>query len=1191
MRNHSPLARKILFAIVVAFFSPTVLLYAQRDALSFERISVEDGLSQNTVYDILQDHMGFLWFGTEDGLNRFDGVNFKKYTHRVNDSLSLSNNRVISIIEDSKHRLWVGTIGGGLNLFERETGTFVSFKHNPDDNQSLSNNKVMTLLEDPSGMIWVGTADGGLNLFDPKTGHFKRYINTLETPNLLPSNVIRSLHLDTTGKLWIGTNKGLAVYNPTDETIADFKVYDSSGVEYPVGIIRRIFEDSLGKIWIATDDEGAVVYNPVENSFVLFGQNSKSQILLPCNTVHDFYEDDDGAIWIATYRGLVRYNPESSSSITYQNNLFNSQSLSSDQLRRLYMDSMGILWIGTDNNGINKFDTNAKRFVVYRSYPGGLLDISSTTISSIVEDNDGVIWIGTYNQGLIRFDVETESFEYISSNGSNANSLPSNFITSLALGPDNNLWVGTNKGLVKFNVATGNVHPVNFKLKQGDISQSLRVRDILFDSQDELWIATQDNGVIQFSPSEQSFENFRASINDSKSISQNRINSVFEDRAGNIWIATSHEGLNLFDKTSGETKKVFRKGTKEPKTIASDRIISFYQDTKGRLWLGTAEGLSLFSYADSTFTNFTALDGLSNDVVYAIEEDANGRLWISTNKGLSCLDYSNPLEPRFRNYDKFDGLPVNEFSSNASYTLKSGEMLFGGLNSFIVFNPLEINDDATLPWVYIYEARVAEQSFEDHKDTGDVVVNLLQKDSLEFSYSQNNISFYVTVIHPRAPQKNRYKYMLEGFDNKWIEPASFQQFVRYTNLKPGEYNFKVRACNSDGLWSDMGDEFHFTITKPFWNKWWFYLLISFIFSAIVYLLARLREARLVQSKELLEEMVNERTKEIQMQSERLHQANEEIRATSEALSEQNELLTAKNEEITIKNNELEEQKNSLANLAWELQDKNEEITAQRNEIERQKKEITDSIFYAQRIQQAVLPTQDQIKELFPEFFIFNRPKSIVSGDFYWATRIGRYRIVAVVDCTGHGVPGGFMSMLGVLMLNEVISLRGYTDPAKALNQLRQGIISVLHQKGEFSDAADGMDLSLCVIDDENKTLTYSGANSSMVIFEPLASTDKQVSVIRSDRMPIAYHPLMKSFSNKVVPISNETVILLYSDGIVDQFGGPSNKKFQHHRLLEFIVENSELPVETQGIVLEQIFDKWKGKTYQVDDVLVMGLRL
>jgi serine phosphatase RsbU (regulator of sigma subunit) len=376
-------------------------------------------------------------------------------------------------------------------------------------------------------------------------------------------------------------------------------------------------------------------------------------------------------------------------------------------------------------------------------------------------------------------------------------------------------------------------------------------------------------------------------------------------------------------------------------------------------------------------------------------------------------------------------------------------------------------------------------------------------------------------------------------------------------------------------------------------------------SAIVVGIILLREASLLKAKRELENLVELRTieitrknVEISNQAESLRQANEEIKTTYDVLAEQNKNLQELNEEITVQRNELEEQRNSLANLAWELQEKNEEITSQRNEIQKQKdmlaqqqKEITDSIMYAKRIQQAILPTLEQVGDCFNEFFIFYRPKSIVSGDFYWTSRIGKYRVIAVVDCTGHGVPGGFMSMLGLMMLNEVISQRQILDPAQALNYLRQNIISVLHQKGEITDAGDGMDLSLCIIDDEDMNLYYSGANSSIILMQPDDSGNYIINDIISDRMPISYHLVMRSFSTQKIKLKKGTLIYLYSDGISDQFSGENGKKFQILRLRDFILDNYLLPLKTQGMALEQLFDAWKGDMFQVDDVLVMGVKV
>jgi ligand-binding sensor domain-containing protein/serine phosphatase RsbU (regulator of sigma subunit) len=1188
---------KLKYLLAVTSLLVTQVLYGQRDAIDFKSLSVEDGLSQNTVYTIIQDHKGFMWFGTDDGLSRYDGYTFKNFYSESGKEGTLSNRRVIALLEDSKNRLWVGTIGGGLNLYNWETSTFKVYKNNPEDSRSLSNNRVMALTEDPSGKIWIGTADGGLNLFDPDNETFRVFRNSPTNPNLIPSNVIRSLFVDSKGILWIGSDRGIATYNIEKDLFERFSITGGAGKPYEVKIIRGFFEDRDGNIWIATDESGLIRYTPNNRNFEIFRFSPHNTNTIPSNTVHDIHQDEDGVVWIATFGGLSKFNPKDKSFINYIQNLSDKHSIASNLIRKVYEDNLGIVWIGTANNGVSKFNRNRKKFTIYRNYPENIFSLPSTTVRSVYEDGDGIIWLGTYGEGLISFEKSSETFKYHRYSRHRNDVIPDNFITSIAGDGRGKIWIGTNNGIAYTHSSKRDFNPIQINPEIPTSLPETRIRNLYVDRNNTLWVATLNNGLSKLLPDGKSFQTYKYHQNKPYTISQNRVTYMFEDRYNNFWVATSSEGLNLFDREGGVVSKLFKKDDNDSLSIASDRVLSFYQDTKDRFWIGTSEGLCLYNYSDSSFFTLSTRQGLPNDVIYGILEDGLGRLWMSTNKGISCLDFKGINDYSFRNYDKYDGFPTNEFSEGAFLKLRSGEMLFGGANNFIIFYPFEIVDDTIKPRVYITEARIEEKGVRGsmHKE---FVVDLLETDSLVLSYRQCNISLYIKVLHFSAPEKNRYMYMLEGYDHDWISPMSFQRFIKYTNLKPGEYTFRVKGRNPDGYWNEEGDSFHFTIKPPFWLAWWFYVLVALAFLLLILGVIKLRERVLIQQKHLLAEMVADRTleltsqrEELLIQSERLQQANEEIRATSEALADQNEMLKSKNEEITEKSIELEDQKNSLANLAWELQDKNEEITAQRNEIERQKKEITDSILYAQRIQQAVLPSQEQIKDLFSEFFIFNRPKSIVSGDFYWATRAGKHRIIAIVDCTGHGVPGGFMSMLGVLMLNEVISLRGIFDPAQALNQLRQGIISVLHQKGEFGDAPDGMDISLCVINDETSTLSYAGANSSIIIYNPANGDDSALQLVRSDRMPIAYHPFMKSFKSQNFKLTKGTTLFLFTDGLVDQFGGPSNKKFQQKRMQDFIVENRDLPMETQGIVLEQLFDSWKGETYQVDDLLVVGLKV
>jgi len=1184
------LNNKILYKIIILFsFLASLTSYAQREAIEFDRISVEDGLSQGTVYSILQDHKGFMWFGTEDGLNRFDGYSFKVFKFNPYQKGSLSNNRVISLIEDKENNIWIGTIGGGLVKYDHQTETFNTYKHNPDDSQSLSLNRVMALSEDPSGKIWVGTAEEGLNLFDPKTEKFKVYKNFPENPNTIPDNIIRSLYIDSNQTLYVGTNKGFCYYNSNDDNFITIKVYDKNGKHYPVGVVRRFLEDSDGDLWIATDDDGLIKYDREKRAFDIFihDENEKG---LASNTIHDLYQDDEGSIWIASYAGLQKFNPKTKQFKTYINNITNPRSISSNLIRTIYEDRTGIVWIGTYNHGINKFDRKHRKFTNYHNQPGDPLSLPSSIIRSIFEDSQGKIWIGTFGEGLVMFDIESEGFTHFTNNALDKNSLVNNYVTSIVQDFDNNIWISTYNGLSKYNPSKKSFK--TFIHNPDDINSlpDNKMRYLYIDKNNTLWIATLANGLCMYDQEKNVFIKYTSNPENPKAtLSQDRLMTMYEDNYNNFWVGTSGEGLNLFDRRTG-TVRQFKNDINDSTSISSNRIYCLYHDNYNRLWIGTDEGLNLFNYDNETFTAYRSYDGLPNDVIYGILEDNNGELWVSTNNGISHFNPNDNDKIQFNNYYKSDGLQNNEFSEGAYLKTKSGLLFFGGISNFNVIDPNNIKDNPFPPEVYITELRIINKNakFDEQKED---IINLLNKDFIELDHNRNNLSFYFTALHYSYSKRNKYKYRLEGFESSWVEPIENQRFATYTNLKPGKYKFMVIASNPDGVWNEKGDEFIVNINNPFWKTWWFLVFTFILTVGLIIGTIFLREANLKKNKRELEEMVSIRTAEIQQQAERLRHANEEIIATSDVLSEQNKQLQEKNEEISSQHNELENQRNALANLAWELQEKNEEIEKQKDLLASQTKEITDSIMYAKRIQQAVLPMQEQIRDLFSEFFIFNRPKSIVSGDFYWATRVGNNRIVASVDCTGHGVPGGFMSMLGVLMLNEVITQRGILDPEKALNHLRQNIISVLHQTGEYTDTGDGMDLSLCIINDEEKTLNYSGANSCILILQKNDEGEQEVIEIYSDRMPISYHLVMKSFTNQLIKLKKGSLLYLFSDGIIDQFGGEQGKKFQLSRFKNFIIENKNLPLETQGIALEQQFDKWKGDTYQVDDVLVLGIKV
>ena len=1187
--------------IFVLLFFISFIAVSQRDIIEFERISIEQGLSQSTIFCILQDHKGYMWFGTEDGLNRYDGYDFKVFNRDDYKENSLSNNRVIDLLEDFNNTLWVATIGGGLNKFDYKTETFSRFSHNPNDSNSLSNNRVMVLCEDPSRKIWVGTADGGLNLFDPNTSRFEVFMNTPQNPNIIPDNTVRALFVDSKGVLWVGTNNGACTYNRKTNSFYPLEILDSQGKKHGVGIIRKFFEDVLGNIWIATDSEGVICYLTSEKKYKFFN-NENGENSLAHNSVFDIYQDEKLFLWFATYGGLQRFNPATEVFETYSNNSSDPKSLSSNLVRSIYEDKLGVIWIGTYNDGICKFSQKFRKFEVYRNQANRPLEIAPSTIRAFWEDTNGFVWIATYGSGLLKFDYANQSFTQYRSNPSSSLSLTDDNVTSLVGDRDGLIWVGTTDGLCVLD-QNGRICKVykEDRTRQGALAYN-SIRTLYVDRQDELWIGTSGGGLMKYNRHSDTFISYMPDINNPESsISQDRVLSIFEDDMGNLWVGTSGEGLNLFNRNTGEFTH-YKSNRNDINSISSNRILSIFQDSKGRLWIGTGGGgLNLFNYTSKTFTAIKKSDGLPSDVVFGIVEYNDTTLWLSTNNGI-CNFNPSKYPYKFRIFSKIDGLQSNEFSEGAYMKTRAGLFYFGGINGFNIVNPSQLLDNPYPPEVYITRARIEEKG-KSEGNTFDILLH--ENDRIELPYYQNNITFYFTGLHYIAPNSNRYRYILENFESTWNEPLSNQRFAVYTNLRPGKYSFKVIASNSDGIWCDEGDEISIVIKPPFWYTWWF-ITIAFIFAgALVTAIVIYRDASLLKSKRELESMVEQRTSEITRknnemleQAERIRKANEEITITSQALANQNKQLQEKNEEILLQHNELEEQRNSLANIAWELQDKNEEITNQRNEIQKQRdmltsqqKEITDSIMYAKRIQQAILPTYEQVKECFSDFFVFYRPKSIVSGDFYWVTRIDKYRIIAVADCTGHGVPGGFMSMLGAMLLNEVIVQRQVLNPALALDQLRQSVISVLHQKGQVEDAGDGMDISLCIINDEESTISYAGAFSSIIMVEHDTHENSVVKEIQSDRMPISFHLVMRPFSNQVFKLKKDTYIYLFTDGLTDQFGGENGKKFRITRFHDFIKNNYQLPLKSQGLALEREFDAWKGSYFQVDDVLAMGLRV
>lgn len=864
------------------------LCFSQKMQYEFERFSIDEGLSQSTIYCIAQDYLGYMWFGTEDGLNRFDGFNFTIFTSNSLDGNSLSSNRIMSLLEDSQKNLWVGTIGGGLNLYNRYTDGFSAFRHEQGNANSLVDDKVMSLCEDSKGNIWIGTSEGGISVLNPTTKSFKNYQHRPHDPSSLPGNLVRSILNTSKGMLFVGTSNGLCLYQPNSDSFTHIE--ELLKVTNPVltNTVLKVKANSDGDIWFTIENYGAAFYSPSKNSYCTFTNYPGNENSLASNIVIDIFPENDTTVWFATYNGLQAYNPKTNIFTTFKNDPSDPYSISDNLIRCVYQDKSGIIWIGTYSNGINKLNNKYVKFPVFRNQFSRNNRLPNSAVRALVEDDNGNLWVGTFGKGIAKLNISDGTIEQHPIPKLLTKSNDFLYITTMKNDGKENLWIGTSgSGLLKYNFKKNEL--VVFKhLSNNDNSLGDdRIRCLFIDIDQNLWIGTSGGGLYLYNSQKHSFTSFRQNtLEPETSLSDDRVLCIFEDDMLNLWIGTSNGGLNLLDRKTN-TFKHFVTNPNSPESIGSNRVFCLFQDSKKRLWIGTNGGLNLFNYSNETFKTFKKSDGLPNEVIYGILEDGAGSLWLSTNSGLCKFDYNQTDGPSITTYKKSDGLQSNEFNEGAYLKLNSGQLVFGGIYGLNIFNPQIIPVNNNPPFVNI--SKINHYSTKGKKRITQQVITY-GISSVNLPHYQNNISFEFNTLHYINPQSNTILYKLEGFESEWIKTTSGQRNASYTNLAPGTYTFRVIAANRDGVWNNVGASLTIKIASPFWITWWFILFVLISFGIIIFAVVRFRVRNLLRAKRQLEESVNLRTAEIQQQ-------NEEITAQADNLSQVNEELKAQHEEL------------------------------------------------------------------------------------------------------------------------------------------------------------------------------------------------------------------------------------------------------------------------------------------------------
>ena len=824
--------------IIILFFC--VSMFARE--IEFRHLTVEDGLSQNTINCIFQDSRGFLWFGTQDGLNRYDGYTFSILRHEAADATTLSHSWIWDVFEDSRNNIWVAT-WNGLNRFDAERNKFIRYLPDSEDSLAISGSRPTSICEDDEGFIWIGTWGGGLNRYDYETDRFKVFLHDSGNENSLPNNFIRKLFITAQGELWIGTWNGLSCLTQDGEEDYRFRNFrhnadDSSSLSE--NRINAIIEDKQGLLWIGTFGGGLNQFDPVSGQFVRYGHIPSDPHSLSSDDVSALYEDQKGRLWIGTVdAGINQFDRENKQFMRIKHNPENKSSLKGNNAISIYEDQSGLLWIGA--NGLNIYNSKLEKFKHYHSNPLNPGSLSHNNVTAIYEDVHGVLWIGSGGGGLNQYDRRTDQFIHFKQESVNPFALTSDNVSSITGIEENTLWIGTRGGGVnRLDVRTDKFYPL---LLDSDIPRARLmpyVNALAMDHSGSLWIGTYDNGLIRYNPDTKEYDHFISKPEDKSTIGGNYILRVYVDSENNVWSGIWGGGLSRYNRESGTFTR-YNHNPNEPTSLGDNIVHSIYEshrDGKRILWVGTGGGLS---YADLSqpeplpFAHLSQRDGLPSNVVYGILEDPSGKLWLSTNNGISCF---NPADQTFTNFDVRDGLQSNEFNSGAHLITSGGQFLFGGINGFTAFFPDSIKQSDFQPPIGFTTFRIF-----DKPVLSGIALNAAEQ--MELDYKQNFFSFEFSALDFTAPEKNQYAYILEGFDAEWIYSGT-RRYASYTNLDPGHYSFRVKGSNSDGMFSKNEAAIRIIIHPPYWQRWWFRLLGIMLVLGILYGLYRFRVSKLLE---------------------------------------------------------------------------------------------------------------------------------------------------------------------------------------------------------------------------------------------------------------------------------------------------------------------------------------------------------
>ncbi|MBN2548806.1 MAG: response regulator [Anaerolineales bacterium] len=854
---------------IESMYSARPALAEQGQKIRFEHLTPEMGLSQSVVTDILQDQQGFLWFATQDGLNRYDGYSFKVLTRDLENPNSLSDNSIISMSLDAAGKLWLGTNTAGLNHYDPQTETFTIYRHDPADPNSLSDNSTTSVIIDRQGIIWIGTTGGGLNRLDPSTGIFTHYQFDPDDPASLSSNAVNTICEDANGAIWVGTaTNGLNRLAPGASSFTRYQNDPQNPNSLSGNLIQTIYTDRQGVIWIGTINAGLNRYNPETDSFTNYLPDANDSSSLSHPWVYSLYEDRWGRFWVGTHGGGLNIMDRQAGQFTrYSMDSQDPDSLLSDSIWSIFEDSAGVMWFGTFGAGAEKYDPSKSKFMLLEVDPGDPRKISGNGVWTVYEDQDGMLWIGTENGGLNRLDPVLGEWKRYIFDPSQPGSISGNSVFDIYQDQEGILWVGSNGGLDRFDP-----EQELFERQQNVPAYVLTLHE---DHLGILWVATAQ-GVAAYDRDNQTAQLYQADPEDPTSLIYNISVAIQEDRQGNVWIGSINGGVSRFDRGTGKFAHYLNNPTQPSSNSA---ILCIHPQEDGTLWVGTSAGLYALDPRTGQVEIYTLKNGLPNEYIYGILEDEQGAFWLSTNRGLS---HFNPRTLEVKNYFRADGLQANEFNQGAFFKSQDGLLYFGGLKGVNAFYPRQLQDNPFIAPVVITDFKIFEESAPIDPDQAmDKPVGYVQE--IQLAYTDDYFEFEYAALHYSSPDKIQYAYRMIGLDDDWHYVGN-RRFAAYTKIQPGSYTFWVKGTNSDGIWNERGTVVNIVITPPFWGTWWFRLLAALGVLAGISGAIFLRFNAIEKQRQQLEIQVNERTHQLQEAMLELEKSKDAAEAASRAKS-------------------------------------------------------------------------------------------------------------------------------------------------------------------------------------------------------------------------------------------------------------------------------------------------------------------